>query len=169
MINSAFYFMGFFMIGNVVGKTWIEKLKNPHFRKISSVISLFLFAGLFVRIGGLSADMNNVVYHTKLLMAFFIMMSISSWFNDKSYLSLVRFYGENSLTILGLHTLPLVVVNKFTLMLWGKCTPFMGFVQSVIVMVVMYYVILFCNRYIPFLVGKKVVKKVQPQEAIITC
>lgn len=31
-----------------------------------------------------------------------------------------------------------------------------------------YFVIQLCNRYIPFLVGKKVVKKVLPQEVNVT-
>lgn len=155
MINSAFYYLGYFALGNVVGKPWIEKLRDIKFRKMSLAISILLFAGLFIPMDEFEGFVFNVLRFVKLLMAFFIIMSIASWLNEKRYLSLVRFYGENSLTILGLHTLPLVVVNKLTLMLYGECTPFMGFIQSVIVMAVMYFVILLCNRYIPFFVGKK--------------
>lgn len=168
MINAAFHFLGFFALGNLVGKLWIERLRDTRFRKVSLVLSLFMFAALFIPIGNLHGWSHNAVYHLKLLIAFFIIMSVASWFNEKSYLSFVRFYGENSLTVLGLHTLPLVVVNKFTLMFFGECTPFMGFIQSVIVMAVMYVVILLCNKYIPFFVGKKVVTKEQPQKVTAT-
>ena len=97
-----------------------------------------------------------MAYHIKLFMVFFVLMSVASWFNEKRWLSLVRFYGENSLIILGVHVIPLIIIKRITNAVFGYCTPMMGFVQSIIVMAVMYVVILFCNKYIPFLVGKKV-------------
>ena len=164
MINAAFHFLGFFALGNLVGKPWIDKLRNNRFRKVSLIISLFLFGGLFIPLDGLDGVVLSITKQVKLLMTFFIIMSVASCFNDKRYLSLVRFYGENSLTILGLHVLPLELLKRKTLFYFGECTLVMGFIQSVIVMAVMYVVILLCNKYIPFFVGKKVVAKEQPQE-----
>lgn len=158
MINAAFYYMGFFALGNLVGKPWIEKLKEVRFRRVSLIISIFLFAALFIPINNLNDWMYDAAYAIKLLMAFFIMMSVASWFNEKRYLSLLRFYGENSLTILGLHLLPLIVLQRISYAILGEYTPLIGFIQSTIVMAIMYVVILFCNRYIPFLVGKKQLK-----------
>ena len=155
MINVAFYYIGFFALGNIVGKPWIEKLKDVRFRKVSLILSVPLFAALFIPIDGLSGWFYNAAYHVKLFMVFFILMSVASWFNEKRYLSLLRFYGENSLTILGVHLLPLIILIRLTNAVLGETTMFAGFVQAVIVMAVMYVVILFCNRYIPFLVGKK--------------
>lgn len=156
MINGACYYLCFFALGNLVGKPWIEKLKDMHFRKMSLVISMVLFAALFIPIDGLSGWWYDTAYHVKLLMVFFVLMSVASWFNGK--LKLVRYFGENSLIILGLHVIPLIFLIRVTNAIWGYCTPFMGFIQSVIVMAIMYVVILFCNRYIPFLVGKKQLK-----------
>ena len=156
MINAAFYYLGFFALGNLVGKPWIEKLKDVRFRKVSLGVSLLLFATLFIPIDALNGWWNDMAYHVKLFMVFFVLMSVASWFNEKRWLSLVRFYGENSLTILGIHVLPLIILIRITNKVFGYCTPLMGFVQSIIVMAVMYVVILFCNKYIPFLVGKKV-------------
>lgn len=155
MVNKAFYYMGFFALGNLVGKPWIEKLKEVRYRRVSLVISVVLFAALFIPIDGFSGWWYETAYHVKLFMVFFILMSVASWFNEKRYLSLLRFYGENSLTILGLHIIPLTVLIRITNAVFGETTIFAGFVQSVIVMAIMYVVILFCNRYIPFLVGKK--------------
>jgi hypothetical protein len=156
MINAACYYLGFFALGNLVGKPWIEKLKDIRFRKVSLGVSLLLFATLFIPIDALNGWWHNMAYHIKLFMVFFILMSVASWFNEKRCLSLVRFYGENSLTILGLHVIPLILMIRITNAVFGYCTPFMGFVQSVIVMAIMYVVILYCNRFLPFLVGKKV-------------
>ena len=156
MINAAFYYLGFFALGNLVGKPWIEKLKDIRFRKVSLGVSLFLFAALFIPIDDLSGWWHDMAYQVKLFMVFFILMSVASWFNEKRWLSLVRFYGENSLIVLGVHVVPLLIIRRITIAVFGYCTPLMGFVQSIIVMAVMYVVILFCNKYIPFLVGKKV-------------
>ncbi len=156
MINAACYYLGFFALGNLVGKSWIEKLKDIRFRKVSLGVSLFLFAALFIPIDALNGWSHDMTYQVKLFMVFFILMSVASWFNEKRGLSLVRFYGENSLIVLGVHVIPLLIIRRITIAVFGYCTPLMGFVQSIVVMAVMYVVILFCNRYIPFLVGKKV-------------
>lgn len=161
MINAAFYSLGFFALGNLLGKPWIEKLRNVRFRKFSLIISLLLFAMLFIPINSLTGWWYETAYQVKLFMVFFILMSVASLFNEKRYLSLLRFYGENSLTILGLHIIPLTVLIRITNAVFGETTIFAGFVQSVIVMAVMYVVILFCNRYIPFLVGKKHAERVR--------
>lgn len=158
MVNAAFYSLGFFALGNLLGKPWIEKLKDIHFRKVSLVISALLFAALFIPIDGLSGWWYETAYHIKLFMVFFILMSVASWFNGK--MKLIRFFGENSLIILGLHIIPLIVLIRITNAIFQECTPFMGFIQSVVVMAIMYGVILFCNRYIPLLVGKKRVEPV---------
>lgn len=159
MVNVAFYYIGFFALGNLVGKSWIEKLKDVRFRKVSLFISALLFVALFIPIDGLSGWWYDTAYHVKLFMTFFIVMTVASWFNEKQYLSMIRFYGENSLIILGFHLIPLIVLMRINYAIFRECTPFMGFIQSVIVMAVMYVVILFCNRYIPFLVGKKGTRK----------
>ena len=156
MINAACYYLGFFALGNLVGKPWIEKLKDIRFRKVSLGVSLLLFTALFIPIDALNGWSHDMTYQVKLFMVFFILMSVASWFNEKRWLSLVRFYGENSLIILGVHVLPLIILIRTTNKVFGYCTPMMGFFQSIIVMAVMYGVILFCNKYIPFLVGKKV-------------
>lgn len=156
MTNAALYSLGFFALGNLVGKLWIEKLKDIRFRKVSLGVSLLLIAALFIPIDALSGWWHSMAYHIKLFMVFFVLMSVASWFNEKRWLSLVRFYGENSLTILGVHVIPLIIIRRVTIAVFGYCTPLMGFVQSIVVMAVMYGVILFCNKYIPFLVGKKV-------------
>ena len=161
MINAAFYSLGFFALGNLLGKPWIERLKDVRFRKVSLIISLLLFAMLFIPINSLNGWWYETAYHVKLFMVFFILMSVASWFNEKRYMSLLRFYGENSLNILGLHLIPLIVLKRITNAVFGETTIFAGFVQSIIVMAVMYVVILFCIRYIPFLVGKK-----QPKVAV---
>lgn len=161
MVNAACYYMFFFSLGNIIGKPLIESLKDIRFRKTTLALSLFLFAVLFIPISTITGSLFDVIYHLKLLMVFFILMCVASWFNGNRYLSLFRFYGENSLIVLGTHMYPLIFLKRITNAIFGVATPLMGFIQSVIVMALMYVVILFCNKYIPFLVGKK-----QPKVAV---
>ena len=156
MINAAFYYMGFFAIGNLIGKPWMEKLKDVRFRRVSLFLSVVLMVVLIgVKIDSTSAFIQQQILHLKLFMLFFVLMSIASWFNGNKYLALIRFFGENSLTILGLHVLPLIIIKRISFKLFGDGTPMIGFVHSIICMAIMSVLILFCNKYIPSLVGKK--------------
>ena len=156
MANAAFYYMGFFALGNLFGKSWIEKLSDTCFQHIALLLSVLLFAFVIcVNVDSMSEYMQQQVKHVKLFMVFFAFMSIASLFNGNRYLGLLRFFGENSLIILGLHVLPLIIIRRISFKLFGDPTPMMGFVHSIICMVIMYLVILFCNNYIPRLVGRK--------------
>ena len=106
MFNGACYYLCFFALGNLVGKPWIEKLKDIRFRQMSLWISILLSAILLIPIGGFEEWLYDICYHVKLLMVFFILMSIASWFNGK--LSLIRYFGKKSLIILGFHVLDLL-------------------------------------------------------------
>lgn len=156
MINAALYNISFFALGNLFGRPLIEKLNEHKFQKYSVVLSVPLFATFFLALPTHSKVLYDILLHFRLFAVFFVLMSIGSLLNEKKSLILLRFYGENSLTILGIHVMPLIVVKRITNAIFGYCTPFMGFIQSVIVMAIMYVVILFCNKYIPMLVGKKV-------------
>ena len=156
MINAAFYYMGFFALGNVLGKPWIEKLKDVRFRRVSLLLSiLFMAVVIGVNTGSWGDWAAQQMKHVKLFMVFFTLMSAASCFNENKHLGWLRFLGENSLTILGLHVIPLLVIRRISMKLFEDCTPLMGFIQSLICMVIMYAAILFCNKYIPRLVGKR--------------
>ena len=156
MINAAFYYIGFFALGNLLGRPWIEKLKNPRFRHISLLVSvLFMSIVIGINVDCMGSWARQQMIHIKLFMVFFTLMSVASCFDGKKHLSLIRFFGENSLTIMGLHVLPLIVIKRISMKLFRDCTPMMGFVHSLICIAILYVAILFCNRYIPFLIGKK--------------
>ena len=156
MINAAFYYIGFFALGNLLGKPWIEKLKNPRFRNVSLLISvLFMVIVIGVNVDSIGTWGRQQMIHIKLFMIFFVLMSAASCFNENKHLSPIRFFGENSLTILAFHVIPLLVIRRISMKIFGDCSPMLGFVHSIICITIMYFVILVCNRYIPYLVGKK--------------
>lgn len=155
MINAAFYYMGFFMLGNLFGKPWMEKLKDKCFRTISSVLSLLFIALIItVNIEPTIDWLAQLVMHVKLFIVLFTLISIASWFDNVKHLAWLRFWGKNSLTILGLHIMPLIVIRRIFMKLFNDCTPLMGLVHSLICMAILYVIILLCNKYIPRLVGK---------------
>ena len=156
MINAALFYMGFFALGNLIGRSWIEKLKDGHFRKTSLVISAFLSTLLFIPINSFTGWWYDTAYQLKLFMVFFILMSIASCFNEKRYLYIFQFYGNNSLIVMGLHNLIIIFLHRLDHSMGiYEGSPLRGFIQSIFIMAILYVVILFCNKYIPFLVGKK--------------
>ncbi len=155
MLNAALSYLGFFAIGNLVGKSWIEALRSIRFRRISLVISFVLFFFLFIPKDCFSGWYASMLSVSKLFISFFILMSTACCFNGNRHLSLLRFYGENSLTVLGFHILFIDALDNVFEQIFGCNTIYTGFLLSMVVMAIMYVVILLCNKYIPFLVGKK--------------
>ena len=156
MINHAFYNLSFFALGNLVGPLLIGKLKDTKFHKCSTAISVILLPMWFIPITTQYAYLNDIILHLKLFAVFFSLVSIVSWFDGNKYFAPLRFYGMNSLIILGVHIMPLIFLGRIAYAILGPYSPTIGFLLSIVVMLVMHVVILFCNKYIPMLVGKKV-------------
>ena len=156
MINAALYYTSFFALGNLFGRPLIEKLKEHKFQKYSVVLSVFLFATFFLALPTQSKVLYDILLHFRLFAVFFVLMSIGSLLNEKKSVALLRFYGENSLIILGIHIIPLIFFGRIAYAILGEFSATYGFLISLGVMAIMYVVILFCNKYIPMLVGKKV-------------
>lgn len=155
MVNAAIHYLGFFAIGNLVGRSWIEKLRDIRFRKVSLAISAVMFMCLFISCDCMSGWCDRMFLISKLFMTFFILMSVASWFDGNRHLSLFRFYGENSLIVFGFHILLIATLDNVVERILGRNTIYTGFLLSMVVMAIMYVVILLCNKYIPFFVGKK--------------
>lgn len=66
-----------------------------------------------------------------------------------------KFLGENSLQVLGYHMLVLYLFSRITFKLTRMHESYIGFINAVLTVIVLYFVIRFSNKYIPRLVGKK--------------
>lgn len=155
LINNAMAWFGFFAFGYLAGKPLIAFL-NSNKKKIFVFISTSLIVTAFIIIEQLEIpDWHSLRENTKLLVFVIGFMTFFSFFNGWSKLQILRYFGKNSLIILGSHLWILIPLKRITFMLNREITPWSGLVCSVICAVLLIPLINLMNKYIPDLVGKK--------------
>lgn len=155
MINAAFYYISFFALGNLLGRPLMEKLREQKFQKYSLISSVVLLATFLPSLPTQNEVLNDLFLHFRLFELFFVIMSMGSILNDNKNLELIRFYGRNSLIILGVHIIPLIFFGRIAYAILGDFSATVGFFLSLGVMAVMIWVIRYFSNTIPFLVGKR--------------
>lgn len=160
MINNAIYWLGFFILGNLYGKKLIEILLDLRNKiivfTISGICSLFLFLSEDFIVNELFL---NFIVHLERLSIIVFTISVFAFFNGKSYMKPFKFMGENSLQILGYHILILIPFGRIAYRITRQHEPWIGFICAVLTTIVLFFVIIFSNKYIPQFVGKKNVIK----------
>lgn len=98
--------------------------------------------------------LTDILTHINTSILIFILFSIATLFNDK-YTNILRFYGTNSLIILGFHIWVLIPIGRILYFILGKQNIETGITATFITMMIAIIFIRFCNTRIPRLVGKK--------------
>lgn len=156
MMNNALYWLGFFILGNLYGKDLITVLTKIKYRVIILLVTGIVSVGLFLSENIITNDvLLNIVTHIERLSTIIFTISVFSNFNGESYMTPFKFFGENSLQVLGYHILILIPFSRVAFRLTRTHEPYIGFVCAVLTAFVLYFVIRFSNKYIAQLVGKK--------------
>ena len=84
-----------------------------------------------------------------------ILLYISVGLQQLKWMKPIIFIGVNSMVIFGVHDMYLTVIRMITQNICGGMNVWLGFLNVVIVMLMMVPTILAINKYIPFVAGKK--------------
>ena len=154
MINNALAWFGYFAIGYLSGKPLIRYLDSLPRKIFVFILSLLILVGciLFERFE--VTDWHNLVGKTKLIVFIICFMTFFSFFNGIKSLQFLRFYGKNSLIVLGAHLWILVPIQRLMFRLLGFRHPLIGLGMAIATAILLIPVIIWMNRHIPFLVGK---------------
>lgn len=164
MINNAFAWYGFFAIGYLIGKPIINYL-NTTKRKVFVFIATTLFVIGCVCFEGLEIyDWQNMLGKTKLIVFIVAFLTFFSFFNGWKKLDILRFFGKNSLIVLGAHLWILIPIQRIFFKLYPIQSPWLGFIAAVICAIILIPVINWLNKFLPYLVGKK---KIAPNSRTI--
>lgn len=154
MMNNAVYWLGFFILGNLLFKWLTSKNKKG---KISA-IGITGLLGLILYIAESQIESSfllNIVTHVERLSLIIFTILIFSFLPTK-YFAPLKFMGENTLAILGYHLLILIPLFRLAHKIsGGEAHPYLiGLPCSIMTMIILYFVIKVSNKYIPALVGK---------------
>lgn len=155
MMNNALSWFCYFAFGYLIGKPIIGYLNSLPRKVFVFVISLLIVIGcvLFEQLE--VTDWHNLVGKTKLVVFIVCFMTFFSFFNGWSKLEVLRFFGKNSLIVLGAHVWILIPIERVMFRLTQIHHPWLGFIMAIMTAIILIPVINWMNRYIPFLIGKK--------------
>jgi len=155
MINNGCYYLGFFAMGHLFGKELINILMNKRKRLIMVFISLtFCFICMIISYKYPLLSMTNGFIHFRLFVIYFSLFVFLSYLDKNKQLGLVRFYGINSLMVLGYHIPVLILFDRISYRIFRADTVPLGVLSVLLTLFVLYFIIQWSNKHIPLLVGK---------------
>ena len=157
MINDAMHYLTYFAIGSLVGKKLLDYIKSNRNGIIVILISItiYLIATIISNLHITNTFTNNIIIHVQTFSFIFLIITFFSFFNNNKLLSFLRFYGNNSIVVLGLHVPVLIIFQRIGHKLYGNYGLWGSFSCTICTIIALYPIILLLNRYVPFLIGKK--------------
>lgn len=155
MINNALYWINFYIMGHLFGKKILRLLQDSKKRLYftGTVLTLYaLFILPFFKIN--SYIPANLLHHAYLYTIILSLISLSSFFNRDSSLKTIRFFGINSLIVLGIHILFEIPLKRIEYSLLHEHTLIISIIITAITLFLCYHFAIWANKHIPHLVGK---------------
>lgn len=155
MVNNALAWFGYFAIGYLTGKPLIKYLNSLPRKVFVFILTLLILAGCIIFERFEIADWHNLVGKTKLIVFIVCFMTFFSFLNGMKSLQFLRFFGKNSLIVLGAHLWILVPIQRISFRLLRTTDPLIGLVMAILTAILLIPVIIWMNKHIPYLVGKR--------------
>ncbi len=161
MINNAFYWGAFFALGNIIGKSYVQLIQSMKRRMITlfCCIGVFVCCHLLQDYTTVPYFFENIIIHIKIIAFILLVIAIFSFLNGKKYMEFLRFYGKNSLIVLGAHILILIPLDRISFRVFHTETPLLGFLSALTTTIILYFVTNWLNKNLPYFIGKKEILK----------
>lgn len=156
MINVAFYWLGIFALGNVFGTKMVAFLQvqsNKYVSIILCILIAILISSVYLSCVRCLLHLSEAFIYIKAFIVIFILFFASSLVGDK-YTKALRFYGTNSLIVLGFHIWVLIPIGRILYAIFRKSNIATGLTATFFTVIIAIAFIKFCNNRIPRLVGK---------------
>jgi hypothetical protein len=156
MINNAMYWYAFFALGYLIGKPLIQYLAGGLQRKI--IVLIIALATVIIALLGapLTGEFSYVVDDLKYSAFAVFFMTFWSFFDGSKRLEFLRYFGKNSLLVLGAHLWILIPFARLAFRLTRMHEPIIGLICAIITAVLLVPLINWMNKRIPSLVGKTI-------------
>ena len=153
MLNNALAWFGYFALGYLIGKHIIQYLNSVSRKFVTFALSTIVLIACiaFERYG--ICDWYNLIGKTKLIVIVIAALTFFSFFNNLQLMEFLRFFGKNSLIVLGAHIWVLIPVERLMFKLTGIHSPYLGLLMTIMTAAFLIPIILWMNKRIPSLVG----------------
>ena len=155
LTSTSICCFSYFALGNLFGKQLLNLLILDKNKIYSIIVCILLFFMLYsFKNGDLSDHIRLLIDQLNAFIACVLSLSVLSFFNNSSRLKILLFFGKNTLAMLCIHVSILRFFTRFFNKILEEPTPVFGFISTLATFLFGYFIILFINRSMPYLVGK---------------
>ena len=155
----SLYYIIFFTLGYLVGRDYIIFLSSRRKKLFAIVAVCAVWIMLWIAIAKFNLrEYVFIIHHGKALCGVFGMIAVMSFFDGKPCMNFLRFFGKNTLPVLGLHLWILLPLQFLWLQFSDMRTPGVGLLLSVLTALLLAPIIRICNAWIPDLIGARSVR-----------
>ena len=152
MFNIAIECLPYFIAGNLFGLQIARFLSKSSLKYLLAPTCFALFIGFQY----LPIDISILAF-IKALTIFLAILSLLSCFENSCSMiwTTVRYFGKSSLFIMGIHVLLLAPIQSMASAITGKPNLLTGLICLALIMLLIYVLIPFTEKYIPWAIGRQ--------------
>lgn len=152
MFNITIECLPYFIAGNLFGLQIARFLSKSSLKYLLAPTCFALFIGFQY----LPID-TSILAFIKALTIFVAILSLLSCFENSCSMiwTTVRYFGKSSLFIMGIHVLLLAPIQSMARAITGKPDLLTGLICLALTMLLIYFLIPFTEKYIPWAIGRQ--------------
>lgn len=151
-INDAIIWTAYYAIGDICGKQLITLFHNKKYAFFVLIFCSILY--IIIRI--VSIPEILISFYNNLLTIIFIfgILALFSLIGNSKPMWFLRYYGKNSLIVLGFHVLALIIFQRIITKLYGSVNYWGGFAVFILTSLSMAAIIPFAKKYFSRFLGQ---------------
>lgn len=158
MFGRALPYYIYYCFGNLYGKDILEILEKGGTKSsvlLGSMVVLFTlcaFSKKFI----VDSDICSIIDYFEITSLVILFIYIFKYISDWSILKPLYYFGSNSYVVLGMHDMILTIyLIAFHHFIGAEMNIVEGGIHVLLTFATIYPIILMCNKFVPYLVGKK--------------
>ena len=163
MIGRSLRYFIYYVAGYVFGKDLIKELENNIHTTIIGLASILILALILISktyfnsFSSYSTELTNCIEIFSIILILFVVFKI---IYKVPLMYPFKYFGMNSYIVFGMHEIYHTTIRIIMQNTIGEITIFLGIIQTLITLALLWPTIWLFNKYIPVLVGKKELIKV---------
>ncbi len=157
-LNDAMRWCAYYSIGNVLGTYYLAFLNKKKNANISLLLASIIYSVLIIIpiphiheiISSLFLNLKTITFIAGIIPLFSLLHTKSN-----NYLTILSFYGKNSLSVLGFHVPILIIFQRIVTKIWGSVDYWGGFLCFAATSIILFFLIPITNRLFPNILANR--------------
>lgn len=159
--NDAIRWTAYYALGDMIGKELLTIVKNKKSALIIIAINIIIYAIIYLMPNSEKQISSSVKLNLLTITFIIFVFSFFSFFKKNIITDPLKYYGENSLIVLGLHAPVLIVYQRIIYSIYGCINYWGGLAVFIATSLTMLAIIPIVTRFLPRFVGKAPIKSLK--------